>query len=173
MEAVELDTGRIRVQATAALRGVDAILLPPALYQWAKQLQPRFARVEIALADVPYPEIDLATGEVVIPEPAVPHRAGVLDRVDDGVRLGTEPPPVPPGRYPLTAWFFGRGADDAGDLTPAVATVAALPIVLGTDDVRERVEQLGALFTRTRGVGITYDSEAALVDAVVSAFDDR
>ena len=80
---------------------------------------------------------------------------------------------MPPGRYPLTAWFFGRGADDAGDLTPAVATVAALPIVLGTDDVRERVEQLGALFTRTRGVGITYDSEAALVDAVVSAFDDR
>ena len=91
VEAVELDTGRIRVQATAALRGVDAILLPPALYQWAKQLQPRFARVEIALADVPYPEIDLATGELVIPEPAIAHGNDVLDGIDAGVRLGSEP----------------------------------------------------------------------------------
>jgi peroxiredoxin len=168
--AVDLGTGRLRVSATAAVRRDDALLLPPGLYQWAKQLQPRFARIDIALADVPYAEVDLSTGELVVPEPAIAHRADVLARLDDDVRLGSEPPPVLPGRYPLTTWFIGRPTDEPTELTPAVATVAVLPVVFGNDDVRGRVEQLGELFSRVRAVGISYGSEAALVDAVASSF---
>lgn len=167
--AVDVGAGRVRVNATAALRGDDALLLPAGLHRWAKQLQPRFARVGIALADVPYPELDLASGEVVIPEPAIAHRADVLARIDAGVRLGSEPPPVPPGRYPLAAWFVGRGGDEPTELTPAVATVAVLASVFGVDDVRGMVERLGALLAHVRAVGISYDSEAALVDAVAAA----
>jgi hypothetical protein len=169
--AVDVDTGRVRVHATAALRGGDALLLPAGLYQWAKQLQPRFARIGVALADVPYPEIDLASAELVVPEPAISHRADVLARVDDGAQLGSEPPPVRPGRYPLSMWFVARTSVESAELTPAVATVAVLPSVLGVDDVRERVERLGELFTRVRAVGISYASEAALVDAVASEVD--
>lgn len=166
---VDLTTGRLRVRATAARRGDEGLLLPPGLYRWAKQLQPRFARVGIALADVPHPEIDLATGELVLPDPAIPHDAGVLTAVDDGVRLGAEPLPVGPGRLPLAAWFLARADGEHGALTPAVAAVAAVPAVLGDHDIGERVAELGALFTRTQAVGIVYDSEAALVDAVAAA----
>ena len=157
------------MSATAALRGGEALLVPPALHQWP-QLQPRFARTGITLADVPLVEIDALSGELVVPEPALPHDASVLAALDGVSLRGNECAPVLPGRYAVRAWLFGRPPGVTGVLSPAVSTVTALPYVVGDRAVRDDVELLGSLFGRVRGEGISYGNEAELVEAVVAAF---
>ena len=121
-------------RGTAAIRGHDAVLLPPDLWQWNKQLQPRFARLGVALADSPLAEIDLRTRELVVRSPEIHHAAEVLAELDEKAYLGSEPHPVMPGRYPLRAWVLPRDPEHIGALSPAHAALAALPYVVRADD---------------------------------------
>ena len=86
---------------------------------------------------------------------------------------GSEQPPVRPGRYPLVGWGVLHPSERAVvPFSSTEAAVATLSLVYETDDATRRLQQLGELFTRIRGFGLWYQSEAGLVDAVVRALCD-
>jgi hypothetical protein len=156
-----------------AVIGDDAVLLPPGLVQWVKQLQPRFTRQSIAMADVPQAALDLEAAEVIIPAPTIDHDPAVLAELDEGVRLGSERPRVRPGRYPLRAWFLVHSADTVGELSRGLAVTAALPLAYPGEDLEQAVTQLATLFERVTPCGLWYDRPDELVDQVAQALKDR
>ena len=95
------DEDLLPLNASAALLDGTALLLPPGLVNWNKQIQTTLARRGIVLVDAPYVTIDLASAELVVPTPSVPHDPEVLAELDRGARLGPELPYVRPGRYPI------------------------------------------------------------------------
>ena len=161
---------RLRVNAIAVQVGSGAGLLPINFHAFAPRLQSLLARRGVALADVPRPEIDLATAEVVIPEPAVDHDASVLDRVAVPTSSGGELPAVLPGRYPLAGWCVIRpGEQTFVPLTPAQAAAATVSSLVDADDPVERLGQLGGLFARVPAFGLWYYSDTELADLVARA----
>ncbi len=162
--------GRLQVNAIAVLHQRGAALLPWNLHAFAPRLQPLLARHGIAMADVRYPEIDLATQELVVPESAVHHDSSVLDAIGVSVPPTVEQPCVRPGRYPLTTWCaIHPGPWRVVPLSPAEGAAATLSSVLHTDDAAERVRQLGRLFERVEACGLWYYAERELIAAVVAA----
>lgn len=162
--------GRLRVNATAAVVPGGMVLLQPGLHVLAEKLQELLARRGVGLAEVLFPEIDLATCEVVLPEPAIPYDAAVVESLDSAVDPHFELPPVRPGRYPLIGWSVMHAADSAVTrFTPAEAAVATLSYVLNTEDAAARVRQLGTLFSRIPGFGLWYQSEEDYADALCEA----
>lgn len=162
--------GRVQVDAIAVLHGRGAALLPWWLHGFAPRLQGLLARSGLAMVDVRYPQIDLATAELVISEASVDHDQVMLAAFGEHDGSPAERPPAHPGRYPLTTWCIGvPGAPGATLFTPAEAAAAALSTVRHTEDAPERVRSLGRLFHRVDGVGLWYDSEAGAIAAVVEA----
>ena len=165
--------GRRRVNAIAvsvADRGVG--LIPIDFNAFAPRLQPLLAQRGLALADVRFPEIDLATGEVVLPAPSIEHDPAVLDVVGVAGALGTaERPAVLPGRYPLIGWCVIHPGDwETVALSPAQAAAATVSFVLDADDPRATVRELGELFTRIPAYGLWYHSDTHMADLVAGAF---
>jgi peroxiredoxin len=161
----------LKVNATVAVVGNDAVLLPPGLVGSVKQLQPRFTRQGIAMADVPQALLDIERAEVVITAPIVDHDPTVLAELDEGVRLGSELPRVLAGRYPLRTWFLTRSPDAIGELSRALAVTAALPMAHWGEDLEHAVAQLATLFERVTPYGIWYRSAPELVDQVAAALE--
>lgn len=169
MGAIDVTSGRLRVSATAATVGGQAVLLQPGLHAMAERLQPLLAFEGITLADIPFPEIDLETTELVIPEPEIPHSAEVLAAVNAPITSRSELPPVRPGRYPLAAWGVMHQADQpVTGLSRAQAAAATLSFVQSTDDPPARLTQLGDLFDRIEGFGLWYYSEAEYASALTA-----
>lgn len=175
MQGYSAPSGLARVNATAVLTPAGAALLQPGLYTLEEELQPAFARHDIAFVDVVYPEIDLQRAELVVPEPLVPHDAHVLAALRSTVGASTaEPDPVRPGRYPLIGWGVTHVAEEAvTEFSPAQSAAATLSFVLDTEDPSARVRELGELFEQVSGVGLWYHSEAELADAVADALNLR
>lgn len=162
--------GRIRVRATAARVGKGMVLLPPGLYVLEERLQPLLARRGVALADVPFPVIDLDSAEIVIPEPAVPHDPAVVAELDGPLASRSELAPVLPGRYPLLGWGVLHPAEaPVTRFSPAEAAAATLSFTEDADDPGGRLRLLGDLFGRVEGFGLWYHSEAEYADAVAEA----
>lgn len=165
--------GHLRVKATAAVVDGRAVLLPAHLDVFGASLQARLARAQMALVDGPFPEIDLARAELVVPTPAIDHDPAVLVGLDPPVHSGGELAPVEPGRYPLAGWGVVHPGDcGVVPFSPAEAAVATLSLVYETEDAPARVHELGDLFTRVPGFGLWYDSEAGLAEAIVQAVAD-
>jgi thiol-disulfide isomerase/thioredoxin len=163
------DPSLLQVNATAAVRDGEALLLPPGLVGYLKQLQPRLAKAGIGIVDVPRTLLDLDARELVVPEPAVPHDASVVEGADAGVKLGSELPWIRPGRYPLRAWFLVRSPEHVGRLSPGVAVATAITLLYELDDLRSQVERVAELFGKVEPVGLWYESLGELVDQVVAA----
>jgi len=166
----EVAEDRLRVNAIAVQVGSGAGLIPINFHAFAPRLQSLLARRGLALADTPHPEIDLATAELVIPQPAVDHDATVLDRVAVPVSSDGELPAVLPGRYPLVGWCVIRpGEQTFVPLSPAQAAAATLSSLVEADDPVERLGQLGDLFTRVPACGLWYYSDTEVADLVAGA----
>jgi thiol-disulfide isomerase/thioredoxin len=162
--------GRLQIDAIAVVHAWGAALLPRALHGFAPRLQAVLARNDVALADVRYPQVDLSTADLVIPEPSIDHDPGTLDAVANHADVIAERASVRPGRYPLTTWcVVNPGPPGAKPLSPAEAAAATLSTTLNTDDAPERVRQLGRLFTKVDGYGIWYDSEIEAISALTTA----
>ena len=122
----DADPSLLHVNATAAVDdGGQGLVLPPGLTGWLGKLQPRLAKLGITLVDMPFVSLDVGTGELVVPPPAVEHDETVLHDSDAGVTLGrTELPMVESGRYPLASWYVHAaepdGASDREDEEPPV-----------------------------------------------------
>lgn len=162
------DPALTQVNVTAVLRDGEALLLPAGLVSYVKQLQPRLAKAGMGIVDTPRTLVDLATCELVVPEPVVGFDASVLDELDATTKLGSELPWVRPGRYPLRTWFLARSPDHTGVLTPGVAVTAGLPQLYDLDDLRAGVDHLAGLFSRVTPYGIWYESASDLVDQIAA-----
>jgi peroxiredoxin len=163
------DSSLTRVNTTAVLRDGEALLLPPGLVSYVKQLQPRLARAGMSIVDSPRTLVDFAARELVVPDPAIPFDASVIDELDAAAQRGSEQPWVRPGRYPLRAWFVARSPEQLGRLTPGIAVTAALPLLYDLDDLRGEVERTADLFRDVAPYGIWYESADELVDQVTAA----
>ena len=80
------DEDLLPLNASAALLDGQALLLPPGLVNWNKQIQTTLARRGIVLVDAPYVTIDLVSAELVVPTPSVSHDPDVLAELDRGAR---------------------------------------------------------------------------------------
>ena len=148
-----------------------AVLLPLGVDGFAPRLQPALARLGFALVDVAEPVVDLHTGELVVDPPLIDHDPAVLaDAVVDVSGSASERPVVPPGRYPLAAWCQLHQMDRRTMvLTPAEAAASVVSTVLQTDDVAERLRELGAMFGRSPlGLAYWYDTEAEFFEVLRS-----
>jgi len=165
------DPSLVEVSATAVVRDGEALLLPPGLGDHVKVLQPRLAKRGMTLVDTPRTLLDLDRRTLVVPDPVVDFDATVIDDVDADVKLGSELPWIPPGRYPLGGWYFARVPDEIGSLSPAAAVTSALPMLHGDDDgdVRVRIDRLAGLLSSIGGYGIWYESADDLVAQVDAA----
>jgi hypothetical protein len=172
-DLAESDPSLTRVDATAVLRGGNALLLPPGLVNFVKELQPRFARANLRLVDAPQVLLDLDRGELVVPHPALPHDPAVIDELDAFAKLGREAPRVRPGRYAIRTWFMVREPEQVGPMSPAVAVTASVPRLLAPDDLRTEVQRLAALFDVVDARAVWYQSFDELVDQVVMASEER
>ena len=166
-----VDPALARVNATAMVRGDEAVLLPPGLVGFVQQLQPRLAKSGLCIVDSPRTLLDLTARELVVPEPSLTHDASVIAELDDGVKLGSEMPWIRPGRYRLSTWFLTRSPEHLGGLSPAVAATSALTTLYEHDDLVASVERLADLFGDVTPEGIWYDNADELVDQVRAALD--
>ena len=139
-----------------------ALLLPAGLVNWTKQIQTTLARRGIVLVDAPYVTIDVASAELVVPTPSVPHDPEVLAELDRGARLGPELPYVQPGRYPLTTWYLNRSPDEIGPLAPALGLASAYALVSTEGDPLVIGRGLAELFERVRAQGVWLDRPGAI-----------
>jgi peroxiredoxin len=165
------DPALTRVNATAVVHDGEALLLPPGLVNYVKQLQPRLNRAGLVMVDAPRSLLDAATRELVVRDPAIPCDRSVIDELDAGVKLGRELPWVRPGRYPLRTWFLARSPEHVGHLTPGMAVTAALPLRYDLDDLRGEVDSTAELFRDVVPYGIWYSSIDDLVDQVIAALE--
>ncbi len=167
------DGSLLRLAATPAVAtDGSAILLPPGLIDAVGKLQPRLAKLGFTFADVPIALVDAASGELVVEPPSVAHDPAVLTDVDADVELGrSELPLVPPGRYPLRAWYLPVWDPDAtngtgdGDLSPALAVASTIG-QCRTDDIPAAAADLATLVRAIPVRPISYDSAAGLVKAL-------
>jgi peroxiredoxin len=163
------DPALTRVSATAMVRDGEAVLLPPGVLEFVKQLQPRLAKIGLSLVDTPRTLLDLPARELVVPEPTIPHHASVIAEIDDAAKLGRELPWIRPGRYPLRTWVLTRSPEHLGPLSPAVAVTSALPTLFDLGDLAVEVGRLGELFTHVEPRGIWYANADELVAQVGAA----
>lgn len=170
MLGFETPPGRIRVRATAARVGDQAVLLQPGLHMLGDAIQPRLARLGVALADMAYPELDLATAELIVGEPRISHDPAVIASLDRPIESSSELAPVGPGRYPLVGWGVVAFSDrPVTELSPAEAAAATLSFMYEAEDAPTRLRELGELFRNIRGFGLSYHSEDQLVAAIDQA----
>ena len=156
------DEHLLALDASAGVVGGRALLLPPGLVNWAKQIQTKLARRGIVLVDAPYVTIDPETGELVVPTPSVPHDPEVLDALDDGARLAPELPHIGPGRYPIAAWYLNRGPDAIGPMSPVEAVASIYGRLTTPADPATVGRRLALLFEQVPAHGVLLDRPAAL-----------
>lgn len=163
--------GRMRALAIPVRVGDGIGLIPLEWHSFAPRLQALLAARGVALGDAPHPEIDLATAEVVIPDPAITHHPDVIAAVSaDLTGSRGELPGVLPGRYPMRGWCTAHPGDHLMvRFSRAEAAAATLSFCLDTDDRPARVRQLGELFSNVPAYGLWYYSDRQLADLISQA----
>ena len=163
-DMVSRDPALLEIRTAAVVRDGRATVLPFPVTTWLQDLQPRLNRSGAQLVDAPWVLIDPATAELVVPEPMVEHDGDVLDELDRTDRLGPEPPPLLPGRYPLGSWIIATRPDKEGPLSPGRGLVAAVPVLVVPDgDIGPAAQDLIALFEKVEPIGASPDSPASLI----------
>lgn len=146
-------------------------LIPLNFLGFAPRLQSLLAERGVALCDTPHPELDLATGDLVIPEPAVPHDPAVIDDVTlDLTGIRGELPPLPPGSYPFHGWcVIHPGEQTLVAFSPAESAAATISFLSDATDPVVAVQEMGELFRWVPAFGLWYYSEVEVADLVARA----
>lgn len=149
-------------------------LIPRSFHAFAPRLQSLLAERGIALCDTPHPEIDLATREMVIPDPDVDHDPSVISAVSlDPAELNHELPPLLPGRYPFHGWCVDHPGDpDLVEFSPAESAAATISFLTDATDPVVAVKEMGELFRPVAAYGIWCHSDAQAADLVARALKD-
>ncbi|HEX6393044.1 MAG TPA: PqqD family protein [Acidimicrobiales bacterium] len=160
--------GLVRTVAVAALAGDRAFLLPPAAIRGMEYLQPRLARLGVRLSDAPGALVDPATGELVIPEPAIEVAHDVLEELGEVPSSRSELLPMEPGRYRLGAWGFECDQSAENERSSRAGAIAALlPAVEGSpDQLGKVIEHLERIVQQVRVIPLNSASERELMQSI-------
>jgi peroxiredoxin len=162
------DQSLLFVRARAAIHDGEAILLPRGSAGWTSQLQASLTRSGIQMVDLPLVTLDPGAAELVIPEPTIEHDPSVLATVDVAVQLGSEFPPVRPGRYPLRLWVVAaaRGHEGATGGARSVLAAASQMWVTPVDRTLSVLTDIARLVERVPPVGMYLQAAATLAEQV-------
>ena len=176
------DPSLVRLQATPALRDGRGLVLPPQVALRLPELQTRLSRLGIQLADMPWVLVDPEACELVVPEPTIDYDTAVLGEFEPDLRLGSELPAIPPGRYPLQAWHLITTEDRVGPLSLAAAVALAIGLLGPSGNVGEGGEatagpladadRLVGVLERVPAYGVCSSSPQELVDQMFGAEPD-
>lgn len=162
--------GSLAFRSLAVVRDGRAVLCPPGLRHSLAKVEPVLARRGFSVVDAPWSVVDLATAELLVPEPALAVDRAALAEIVAAAPAGPRSPGVEPGRYPVAGWLFSD-PDTPADvpLSRAAATARALsslpPPATAPADA---LGALGRLFSRVPALAITKKQATALADSVES-----
>lgn len=159
----------LKLRMAALVRDGEAILVPASIVVWMDTLVPRLNGRGAQLLDAPFAMVDPTRGELVVLPPPLDVDETIVQlldaQADPGV--GSEPPPVLPGRYPVRglSLFSGAGAE-VRPLSLAASLAGAAPYVhnhpaLGTAFVVESLRRLFAGFGHPLALGSPYEGDLA------------
>ena len=164
----------VAVGVTGADGGPAAGLIPQAFHSFAPRLQSLLAARGVALCDTPHPELDLATGELVVPEPDVDHDPAVIDDVSiDLTGTRGELGPLLPGRYPFHGWCVVHpGEHDLVEFSVAESAAATISFLTDATDPVVAVQEMAELFQPVAAYGLWYHSVPEVADLVARTLTD-
>ena len=143
---------RLRVSVTTVVTPQgDAVLLPASLFYDPDHLQPRLSRRRFGTLDVPYADLDPATGSVIV-DPLHDELTRRLFRLS--AREDQEPSWVRPGRYPVRAWMFRTRPEDR--FTRAMGVAAAVGLVMNNPNLTGEcmLQTLATVMRSARCIGL-------------------
>ena len=156
---------RLRVSvATVVTPDGEAVLLPASLFYDADLLQPRLSRRHFTTLDVPYADLDPATGHVIVDplDDALTRRLSSLSAPED-----EESNWVRPGRYPVRTWMFHAGPDDR--FTRAMGVAAAMGLVMSHPKLTGEcmLETMAVVMRSARCIGLCEVSTSAALHELI------
>lgn len=133
---------RLRLDVCVATGEAGVILLPGASKRALAELDGALRRWRVSLQGLAGAEVDVQSGELVVPDPASVLHLDEVDDLGDGGRLGR----LRPGRYPVAGWALQ--APGVTEFTRARAVALAVRAVENTSAVgsRSMLQGLGRLF---------------------------
>lgn len=135
--------GRLRLDVCVAAGEAGVILLPGASRRELAELDAALRRRRVSLLGLAGAEIDVHSGELLVPDPRSVLRLEGFDELGDPGALGR----LRPGRYPVAGWALPAPGLD--ELTRARAVAFAVRAVDNVSAVGARavLEGLGRLFS--------------------------
>jgi len=160
--------GLVWVNALAYVAPAGAVLMPSRFSDDLRIVDRQLRAGGYVAVDSPRSLIDLASAELVVPDPLDVDDSALAEAAAVAGRRRAEPT-VPPGRYPLDRWVFLDTAGRWATVSRATATRSAiLEILEGIDRPdRELMEVVAELFTRVGARSMFPGYTMAMVDAVL------
>lgn len=171
------DGALLRLDTVAFVGAGEAVIAPPDLRRAIAALERRMNIKGFRIVDLPWSLLDPATGELVVPEPALTVDTTALRALEgitghataSGARTAAKRRrpeiPVAPGRYPVVGWAFGRGRDLTGPLSTSVAVSEAARLVRNLSAVgpERTLEGLATVMAAAAPVALWSDQPEGLV----------
>jgi hypothetical protein len=168
MEVHQPDSGLLQADGLAAVREGRAYMLPSFLYRTYDVASSRLSRLGLQIVDRPWVCIDATNTEIVVQGPHLPYDRDVLEEMDHDIPTSSELPEVLPGRYPLDRWVLV--ADHPGGLLSTAPSAAlAVGLIRSVPSLQAVLDDLVALFGRTHGYALAYESPVAFLDRLPAA----
>jgi hypothetical protein len=168
VEVHQPDPGLLQAVGLAVVREGRSYILPPFLYQTYDVVAARLSRLGLQIVDRPWVCIDPITTEIVIEDPRLPYDRDVLAELDHGIPTGPELPAVGIGRYLLEGWVFAA-EHPVGPLATAASAALAAGLIRSVPSLQTVLDDLVALFGRTQGHALAYQTPMAFLDRLPAA----
>lgn len=163
--------GLLELDALLLVRDGTAVLAPAALRARLSRLEPPLRRVGVLASDDPLAWLDPATGEVVVPPPALTLDPSGWAELSE---LASEPLAqaglVEPGRYRLGAWLFAPG-DDALRPAERVIVMAMQARNLGQVAPQRALTRLAAVCREVPAVALPPGTDRDHARSIAGAFE--
>jgi len=170
------DATTLRVAATGFVVNGRVVVAPDGIAAEMANIETRLNAAGVQVIDAPLLYLDPASGEVVIPEPAltVDHDAlADYERAHPAPRR--EPEPVPTGRYPIAVWAFTVGPDQDTALRPAQAVAGAAQQVVNADGfgAQRVLDVMAGVIATTPVAGMWWNDPADLANQLLWLADEH
>jgi hypothetical protein len=165
------DSATVRLAATGFVAGGRAVVAPHGIGSEMAHIETRLNAAGVRVIDALVLHLDPASGELVVPEPAltIDHDAlADYERANPAPRR--EPESVRAGRYPIAVWAFTVGPEQDTTLRPAQAVAAAAQQVVNADGfgAQQVLDVMASAIDNTRVAGMAWDDPADLANQLLA-----
>jgi hypothetical protein len=165
------DSATMRLAATGFVVGGRVVVAPGGIGSEMANIESRLNAAGVQVIDAPVLHLDPASGELVVPEPAltIDHDAlADYERANPAPRR--EPEPVRAGRYPVAVWAFTVAPEHDTSLRPAQAVAAAAQQVVNADEfgAQQVLDVMAATIDKTPIAGMWWGDPAELANQLLA-----